>query len=88
MACVTSQMVVDPLGKSKKFASLERIFVPNPFFLNFRRFMWFSFTSIGAVAALVIIMSLWEKFQTNPTITGAFVVEWKSLIENCDEMWF
>ncbi|CAD7091134.1 unnamed protein product [Hermetia illucens] len=34
------------------------------------KFMWFSFTSIGAVAALVIIMSLWEKFQTNPTITG------------------
>ncbi|XP_055383286.1 sodium channel protein Nach [Condylostylus longicornis] len=34
------------------------------------KFMWFCFTSIGAVAALVIIMSLWEKFQTNPTITG------------------
>uniref|UniRef100_A0A1I8P581 Sodium channel protein Nach n=2 Tax=Stomoxys calcitrans TaxID=35570 RepID=A0A1I8P581_STOCA len=32
--------------------------------------MWFCFTSIGAVTALVIIMSLWEKFQTNPTITG------------------
>ncbi|XP_037725196.1 sodium channel protein Nach [Drosophila subpulchrella] len=34
------------------------------------KFMWFCFTSIGAVTALVIIMSLWEKFQTNPTITG------------------
>ncbi|XP_018785569.1 PREDICTED: sodium channel protein Nach isoform X2 [Bactrocera latifrons] len=32
--------------------------------------MWFCFTTIGAVTALVIIMSLWEKFQTNPTITG------------------
>lgn len=32
--------------------------------------MWFCFTTIGAVAALVIIFSLWEKFQTNPTITG------------------
>ncbi|XP_067641904.1 sodium channel protein Nach isoform X2 [Eurosta solidaginis] len=34
------------------------------------KFMWFCFTTIGAVTALVIIMSLWEKFQTNPTITG------------------
>lgn len=34
------------------------------------KFMWFSFVSIGAVAAFVIIGSLWEKFQTNPTITG------------------
>ncbi|KAI9586057.1 hypothetical protein GQX74_001904 [Glossina fuscipes] len=33
-------------------------------------FMWFCFTAIGTVIALVIIMSLWEKFQTNPTITG------------------
>ena len=32
--------------------------------------MWFCFTSIGAVAAFIIIVSLWEKFQTNPTITG------------------
>lgn len=32
--------------------------------------MWFCFTTIGAIAALVIIFSLWEKFQTNPTITG------------------
>lgn len=34
------------------------------------KFMWFSFVAIGAVAAFVIIGSLWEKFQTNPTITG------------------
>lgn len=32
--------------------------------------MWFCFTIIGFIAALVIIVSLWEKFQTNPTITG------------------
>lgn len=37
--------------------------------------MWFCFTSIGAVTALVIIMSLWEKFQTNPTITGKRIIE-------------
>lgn len=34
------------------------------------RFMWFLFTATGMVSALVIIASLWEKFQTNPTITG------------------
>ena len=34
------------------------------------KLMWFSFVGIGAVAAFVIIASLWEKFQTNPTITG------------------
>jgi acid-sensing ion channel, other len=34
------------------------------------KFMWFCCVSIGAVAAFVIIGSLWEKFQTNPTITG------------------
>uniref|UniRef100_A0A1A9W176 Uncharacterized protein n=1 Tax=Glossina brevipalpis TaxID=37001 RepID=A0A1A9W176_9MUSC len=34
------------------------------------KFMWFCFTTIGTVTALIIIMSLWEKFQTNPTITG------------------
>jgi amiloride-sensitive sodium channel len=33
-------------------------------------FMWFCIVAIGAVAAFVIIASLWEKFQTNPTITG------------------
>lgn len=32
--------------------------------------MWFCFTVTGAVSALIIIVSLWEKFQTNPTITG------------------
>ncbi|CAG5040036.1 unnamed protein product [Parnassius apollo] len=32
--------------------------------------MWFSFTAIGAIASCIIIVSLWEKFQTNPTITG------------------
>lgn len=34
------------------------------------KFMWFCFVAIAAVAAFVIIGSLWEKFQTNPTITG------------------
>lgn len=34
------------------------------------KFMWFCCVAIGAVAAFVIIDSLWEKFQTNPTITG------------------
>lgn len=34
------------------------------------RLMWFVFTAIGFISALVIIASLWEKFQTNPTITG------------------
>ncbi|KAK3911908.1 Sodium channel protein Nach [Frankliniella fusca] len=33
-------------------------------------FIWFCTTVLGLVAALVIIVSLWEKFQTNPTITG------------------
>ena len=32
--------------------------------------MWFVFTSIGAVATLVVIMALWGKFQNNPTLTG------------------
>lgn len=32
--------------------------------------MWFCFVLIGVVSAIVIIFSLWEKFQTNPTITG------------------
>ncbi|KAF5285681.1 hypothetical protein FQR65_LT13066 [Abscondita terminalis] len=32
--------------------------------------MWFCCISIGAIATAVIIVSLWEKFQTNPTITG------------------
>lgn len=36
------------------------------------RMMWFIFTMTGFIAALVIIASLWEKFQTNPTITGEF----------------
>lgn len=34
------------------------------------RLMWFFFTTIGLISAFVIIGSLWEKFQTNPTITG------------------
>lgn len=38
------------------------------------KFMWFCFVSIGAVAAFVIIGSLWEKFQTNPTITGEWII--------------
>ncbi|XP_063379360.1 sodium channel protein Nach [Cydia fagiglandana] len=34
------------------------------------KFMWFSFCAVGAVTTCIIIVSLWEKFQTNPTITG------------------
>lgn len=41
------------------------------------KFMWFCFVSIGAVAAFVIIGSLWEKFQTNPTITGERMKEYE-----------
>lgn len=40
------------------------------------KFMWFCCVAVGAVAAFVIIGSLWEKFQTNPTITGIVGV-WK-----------
>ncbi|BES90504.1 pickpocket 23 short form [Nesidiocoris tenuis] len=36
----------------------------------YEKLMWFSFVSIGAIVTLIIILSLWEKFQTNPTITG------------------
>lgn len=36
------------------------------------RFLWFCSISVGAVAVFVIIGSLWEKFQTNPTITGNY----------------
>ncbi|PNF31312.1 hypothetical protein B7P43_G11545 [Cryptotermes secundus] len=36
----------------------------------YEKFMWFCFTSVGGVVSLIIIASLWEKFQTNPTITG------------------
>lgn len=36
----------------------------------FERLMWFIFTASGAIAAFIIIVNLWEKFQTNPTITG------------------
>jgi Amiloride-sensitive sodium channel. len=32
--------------------------------------MWFTFISVGGVATLIIIVSLWEKFQIHPTITG------------------
>ena len=38
------------------------------------KFMWFCLVAIGAVAAFVIIGSLWEKFQTNPTLTGMFLI--------------
>lgn len=37
------------------------------------KFMWFCCISFGFVAALIIIDSLWEKFQTNPTITGILI---------------
>lgn len=32
--------------------------------------MWFCFITVGVVAAIIIILDLWDKFQTNPTITG------------------
>lgn len=34
------------------------------------RFIWFILTATGTISALVIIASLWDKFQNNPTITG------------------
>lgn len=32
--------------------------------------MWFTCVTMGTVATCVVILSLWDKFQTNPTITG------------------
>lgn len=32
--------------------------------------MWFCFIVTGVISAIIIIVSLWDKFQTNPTITG------------------
>ena len=32
--------------------------------------MWFIFVASSTIVTLIIIVSLWEKFQTNPTITG------------------
>ncbi|XP_023310115.1 sodium channel protein Nach [Anoplophora glabripennis] len=34
------------------------------------KLMWSICVVVGTVAAIVVILSLWEKFQTNPTITG------------------
>ncbi|XP_044730503.1 sodium channel protein Nach-like [Chrysoperla carnea] len=34
------------------------------------KFLWFCFVLAGIITTLIIISSLWEKFQTNPTITG------------------
>lgn len=36
----------------------------------FYRLIWFICVMVGAISTMVIIVSLWEKFQTNPTITG------------------
>ncbi|KAK9889769.1 hypothetical protein WA026_007148 [Henosepilachna vigintioctopunctata] len=36
----------------------------------FDKFIWFVFVSAGLITSTIIIISLWEKFQTNPTITG------------------
>lgn len=52
------------------FYSLYLTISINCHLIFLQRFMWFCFTSVGAVSALIIIFSLWEKFQTNPTITG------------------
>ncbi|KAH1012570.1 hypothetical protein HUJ05_011708 [Dendroctonus ponderosae] len=46
----------------KYFAATDRPFI--------ERFMWFSCVTFGAVATCVVIFSLWDKFQTYPTITG------------------
>lgn len=32
--------------------------------------MWVVWIVIGIVTTTIIILNLWEKFQTNPTITG------------------
>ncbi|XP_057661229.1 pickpocket protein 28-like [Diorhabda carinulata] len=34
------------------------------------RFMWVIWITAGLVTTIIIIVNLWEKFQTNPTITG------------------
>ncbi|XP_066246539.1 sodium channel protein Nach-like [Euwallacea similis] len=34
------------------------------------RSMWFTCVTMGTVATCVVIFSLWDKFQNNPTITG------------------
>ncbi|KAK7603514.1 hypothetical protein V9T40_003513 [Parthenolecanium corni] len=34
------------------------------------KFLWFGFVFIGLLITFVIMSSLWEKFQTSPTITG------------------
>ncbi|CAB0002733.1 unnamed protein product [Nesidiocoris tenuis] len=36
----------------------------------YEKLIWFSFVSMGAIVTLIVILALWEKFQTNPTITG------------------
>lgn len=54
------------------------------------RFMWFCFTIIGFISALVIIVSLWEKFQTNPTITGeheCWTITWIELEFESPFLW-
>lgn len=47
----------------------------------FEKFIWFCLVSVGAVAAFVIIGTLWEKFQTNPTITGKQCEETRTIQE-------
>ncbi|CAB0005646.1 unnamed protein product [Nesidiocoris tenuis] len=37
---------------------------------SYQKVMWFSIISIGAVVSFIIIVPLWEKFQTSPTITS------------------
>lgn len=49
---------------------METCLYANTSVINLFRFMWFCLTAIGFVVSLIIIASLWEKFQTNPTITG------------------
>ncbi|XP_055611970.1 sodium channel protein Nach-like [Uranotaenia lowii] len=34
------------------------------------KFCWFALVNTSAVTTLIIIFNLWQKFQTNPTITG------------------
>ncbi|RZF46406.1 hypothetical protein LSTR_LSTR012452 [Laodelphax striatellus] len=36
----------------------------------YERFIWLVLTTTGGVITMLIILSLWSKFQTNATITG------------------
>lgn len=71
MGCIISPKRIDLFTKSKRMTDVGGYLeaLTNDLFRN-RRFIWFSFIVIGLLVTLVIISSLWEKFQTSPTITG------------------